>query len=657
MAIVKMNRFTLLTFEQYKRPLLKALQAFENVHFRRLQAEDFGEIDTIKRNVENAAAYENELAHVVYAADRLKPFADLPTGLKAMTAAPAEMSFDELDRYTADYDYKTVCDDVRRRDERLKTIQTELTKLQTENDNLRLWSAMDVAPSEIDRLKTVRYMIGSVNKNAAQGFLVHMESAFKNVYVEMLHTVKDDTVFFVTAQAADWENVSAELKNAGFTRTLLSFTGIPSDKIRENEKSVNALKAEADKLTGELKTFAAHYTRLSITADYFRTALERAKACENFMNLSDVLIVEGWFPTDQAPRFKQILETACMGDYYLEETAVEPESTDVPIALKNNKIVSAFEDVTAMFSLPRYNEIDPTPVLMPFYWLFFGIMVGDIGYGLLLVIATAAALKFLNFKPGMRRFLKFFHILGYAVILAGVLYGGAFGVTVFAPLTGPNGAPKAILDSQLDITTMLIISIAIGVFQVLFGLGVKGYMLIRDGKPLAAIFDSLFWIVALVSAIGWLLAAIGVIPSSLVPVGQWGLVGSLIGLAATQGRESPTIVGKVASGLYAVYGITGYVGDFVSYTRLVALALSGAYIAFSFNMMAGLIPNTLVRFIAGGLIVVIGQSINLGLALLGAYVHTCRLQYVEFFGKFYEGGGVPFKPLTPKNIFINLKSK
>jgi V/A-type H+-transporting ATPase subunit I len=660
MAIVKMNSFNLLTFEQFKSPLLKALQKFQQVHFKRLSPEDY-EI-TMKRNAENTGSYENELARVVYAAGRLKPFADLPSGIAALKAPPREMTFEELDGFTGGFDYGKVCDEVASLDERIKAAQAELARVRSESDNLRQWSGMDIAPSEIDRLKSVRYSFGTVNKNSIAEFSAHMSKAYPAAYIEQLHTVKDDVVIFVTAAADEWEAFSVEIKNSGFTRMTLNFNIIPADKVKENDKRVNQLNDEADKAAEGLKALAVNYTELNIAADYFRACLERARACDNFMNLGQTLVIQGWYPQDVSEPFKQLLEKATNGDYYLEESAVEKDSNDVPITLRNNKIVTAFEDVTAMFSLPRYNELDPTPILMPFYWLFFGIMVGDAGYGLLLIVGTFLALKFLHFKPGMQKFLKFFNYLGYSTVLAGLLFGSFFGfpipfmqlATAVDPVTGQI-VNKSILSSDYDITTMLIISIAIGFIQIFFALGVKAYMLFRDGKPLAAFMDAIAWIITLVVGVLLLLSGIGILPLPVVLMRN-SLFGCLIFLAATSGRGNKTIVGKVAGGIFDVYGLTSYIGDLVSYTRLVALALSGGYIAFAFNKMGmEVIPEGFARIIFGSLVVVVGGAINMGLALLGAYVHTCRLQYVEFFGKFYEGGGVPFKPLSPQNAFVQIK--
>ncbi|MDL2274201.1 V-type ATP synthase subunit I [Oscillospiraceae bacterium OttesenSCG-928-G22] len=383
----------------------------------------------------------------------------------------------------------------------------------------------------------------------------------------------------------------------------------------------------------------------------------RARVAENFLKTETVLYIEGWVPEEEAPEFRSIVRNTCHDGYALEEEEVERDSLIVPIKLKNNKFVKAFESITAMYSMPRYNEIDPTPVLAPFYWLFFGLMAGDIGYGLVLMLGTALALRFFHLKESMRSFMQFFFYLSIAMTLAGFLYGSAFSVTVFTPLPMEGGGYKAILDSNTDIITMLILSIALGVIQIIVGLCVKAYMLLRDGRPFSAIFDSLFFILVLLSGIGLILGMTGMLPETVKTISWWTFWAMLAGLALTQGRESPSIGGKIGNGLYAVYGLTSYVGDIVSYTRIVALALSGAYIGFSFNqLIVQVLPDNLfIKIVFGAAIALIGHLLNFGLSLLSAYVHTCRLQYVEYFGKFYEGGGVPFAPFKLQNTYVQIK--
>ncbi|MDL2232955.1 V-type ATP synthase subunit I [Ruminococcaceae bacterium OttesenSCG-928-L11] len=665
MAIAKMNRFTLLTFRDNRNALLKDLQKFGDVHFRDLSRDELEDMEALKQehSVADITRCESELDRVQFTLAKLAPHAPKA----GLTAKRPTLSYDEFDAYLNNYDYRSVCDYVKEQDDKAAAIKSEISRLTSENEGLKAWLSLDTSPEQLDALSVAKYLVGTVNKTTADLFRESLEKEFDALYIEFLGTVKDDMAMVLLTDPDSYEDLFARAKDLGFSKSNLSFRDVPSKIVKENNDRIKALAAEQEQAQDSIKSKAGEHSSLLIAADCLKTTLAREKAAENFLGSDSVVFIEGWVPQEDDSEFRAIIARDCGDNYFLEQEAVEDDSASVPIKLKNNKIVSAFESVTAMYSMPRYNEFDPTPLMAPFYWFFFGLMVGDMGFGLVLLVGTTLALKLLDLKPGTRKFLQFFFYLSFGVILGGAVYGSLFGVGVFKPITVmENGVPlldeagkvvkKAILDTDYDIVNMILFSIGLGVVHVTFGLIVKAAKCIKQGDPAGAIFDSLFWILAVFSGIGLVVAfmAPGMLPAALSSVCGWVFGLSMLGIVLTAGRTSPSIGGKIGNGLYGAYGITSYVGDLVSYTRIVALALSGAYIGFSFNLMAGQIPG-FMKFILGAVIAVFGQALNLGLSLLGAYVHTCRLQYVEYFGKFYDGGGVPFAPLTLKNESVHIK--
>ena len=662
MSIVRMKKFTLLTFETYRESLLRELQKFEDVHFKDLQNNALPELSELDNYSDQAAAavngFEGELANVKYAMKKLEPHTTKPKGLKAMTAPPAAMEFSDFDAYTDSYDYSSIAANVKALDERINWIKTEVARLRAENESLRSWSKLDVLPKYIDGLKHVKSVFGMIPRTIAEDFRGKTEQAFSAVHLEFVGSIKDDESVLIIFPAEDANEAMRFFKTLGFSGIQLSFTEIPSVAISKNNEEIKRLIKEQSEAAKCIKDMAGEFEKLAVVHDYYHTLIERERANENFLKMRTTFLIEGWLPAGNAPELQKIVENVCKGEYHLALEDVEQDSLDVPIKLANGKMTAAFEAVTTMFSLPRYNEIDPTPVHMPFYMLFFGMMLGDAGYGILLSVATALALRYFHFKESMRSFLRFFFFLGIATFfIGGLLYNSWFGLQIpfLNFLKDIDGNPKPIIDMGLDIVTFMLASVAVGVVQVLFGLGVKGYMLVKAGKPFSAIFDSVFWIIALVSGIAFLLSVALPLPAIVASAAPWVFVLSLAGLAITQGREYRTPVGKLAGGVYAVYSITGFVGDFVSYSRIAAIALAGANISGAFFIMAGMLPDGLPSILFGTLIVIVGHMLNIGLGALGAYVHTCRLQYVEYFSKFYEGGGVPFKPLKLINKYIVVK--
>lgn len=666
MAIAKMNRFTLLTFHSYQRALLKQLQVFSDVHFRHPDEDTRTELSFLHPALshEQVSACETELEKVRFVVARMKPFTE-KAGLMAKRPV---MTFEEFDRFTAEYDYQQVYQKVKEQDDIINSAKAEISRRLTENAALEEWRGLDVEPMLVGELFKAGDLLGTVNKALVDEFIGKAEAEFDSLYIERLGVAKDDALLFMLFPREQYKAINTFVREHGFNNAATHFRGIPNEVIAENLVRIEELKQAKVQAEDEICKLTSEYSSMQVALDYFETVLERERVCENFLSSDTTVLIEGWVPVDDSKKLQDILQKVCGKDYYLEMEEVEHENTEVPIKLKNNKFFSAFESITGMYAMPRYNEIDPTSSLAVFYFLFFGMMVGDIGYGLIMLIGTSLALKLIDFKQGMRNFMEFFRYLSIAVILMGFVYGGMFGVSVFTPIKYINDAGevahKAILDSQLDIVTMLILSIVIGIVHIVWGLLTKTYMGIRDGQIADGLFDGFLWIVTLLSGIFWLLGATGLLGGPVLgKISMWVFIASIVGLALTQGRSSPSLGGKIGNGLYGVYGLTSYVGDIVSYTRIVALALSGAYIAYAFNLMTSLVVGdfsgpivvSILRLIGGIVVVVFGQALNFGLALLGAYVHTCRLQYVEFFGKFYEGGGVVFRPFTFKQEYTNIK--
>lgn len=358
----------------------------------------------------------------------------------------------------------------------------------------------------------------------------------------------------------------------------------------------------------------------------------------------NVLYIKGYIATEDKVDFQTRLEKKFPNkNVYCEFEAIEKNEEDVPTKLKNNSFVAPFELLTEMYSVPKYHDLDPTPWLTPFYLVFFGMMVADIGYGALMLIATAVVLKTVTLAPGMHRFMKFFHLVSYPTIIWGIIYGTVFGVEL----------PFYLLSLTQNITEILILSVVFGFIQILTGLAINGGSHIRRGDVLGAINHGLSWIFIL-CGIG--LAVVGNIVLNNPTVQTAGTALAILGVAMV--ILLPVVKTKkisgIGTGLFDLYGITSYVGDMISYTRLMALGVAGASIATAFNTLVGEIP-LIPRILIGTFILLALHGLNVGLSLLGGYVHSARLQYVEFFGKFYDGGGRAFKPLKPSEKYFNYK--
>lgn len=644
MAIVKMNKFTLLAFESKKDTLLEKLQGFSEVEFINLQNEDYLEDheelkELMKDSVDSKyARSEEDLSKVKFTLEFLKKYVPQKSGLKAMREGKRALTLEELKAEVENSAWEELYEKVKEKDVHLANLDNEKTKLEGEIDSLKPLEGLDVSFEELNSMNTP-YFLGSVAKQYED----ELVSGLSKGYIEIISRDNQDVYFLALANKEDKEEIEEVLRGFGFSAFKTERTETPIKVIHTNMDRIEKIEGEKFLIKEELSALDEEVKYLELAYEYYHNEYTRTLVNTNFLKTNKVSLIQGWIAYSDNDELTRIVKDTLGEDYYLSFAEVKDEEIDdVPIRLKNNDLNKSFENITEMYSLPRYNEIDPTPLLAPFFLIFFGMMVADAGYGLLILIGSLVALKVFNLDDSQKQFAKFFMYLSIPTIIFGFIYGSFFGD--FINLDGVK-----LIDPSKDVNTILVASVVFGVIQIFFGLGIKAYVLIRDGRPLDALYDVGSWVLTLVS-IGVFAMGSG----SLATIGKYGMIVGMIAIVLTQGRHMKSVGGKLGQGLYALYGITGYVGDLVSYTRLMALGLAGGSIAGALNLIIGMFP-TVALIILGPVIFILAHIFNLGLSLLGGYVHTCRLEYVEYFSKFYEGGGRPFEPFKTLDKFIKIK--
>ena len=407
------------------------------------------------------------------------------------------------------------------------------------------------------------------------------------------------------------------------------------DVLDEKKAILSSLEEEKDLLR-----------KLKLSSEATFNELQKEKAKNELVNGEHVFVLQGWMTTKAVEEVElQLEEKLGEGEYvFLPIEISKEEYEEVPIVLENNAFLQPFENLTEMYGLPKYGELDPTPFTAPFYLAFFGMMAADLGYGALLWLGTFLLLKLFHFDKGMRRNLKFFHLLSYSVMLWGIVFGSAFGADLpFQPLSLSN-----------DLITIMILSIIFGVVQIMVGLSLGAYANLKKKAYSDAYTSHIGWLAILTGLILYVVGGMVLNISWIATIGSSISIIAAIGIVVVTVLTSDNKWGGLASGLYNLYGISGYVADIVSYTRLMALAVSGGSIASAFNMLVGFLPPV-ARFSAGIILIIALHGLNIFLSFLGAYVHGLRLQFVEFFGKFYEGGGRALKPFKTYEKYIDIK--
>lgn len=638
MAILNMSRFNLIVFEHDKKEILNSLQNFREVDFRQSDIKEFGYDNFLSSDIEEIEDNIFKLDQVI---KKLRKYEKAKGALKSLKDGQKTFTYSELKEFTKNHDFKKVVDEVTKLqfdyDANLKTIENARIKIQDYTPLLEL----DISNKEIHSLKQVFCNIGMIPTK----YLSNLEN--DEIYYEVINkTVKESLVCIVSKNNNNKDLVKEILRKSNFNKLSLSLEKKPCEYIEEFNKEIEEKTNVNNDIVEKFKQYADDIEDLEVCYEYYCNEKLREIKSEGFGKTDELVVLEGFIPTEKENEFKKQIEDVCSNYYYLTMEKVAKTSNDAPIKLKNGKFSDAFEGLVKTYSMPSYNEIDPTPLVAPFYWLFFGMMVADFGYGLLVTILSGIVLKTCNLKEAMRKNVKFFFYLGFSIMLWGAIYGSYFSL--------PLGIP-GLINPTTDYNTILKLSIVIGLIHVFVGLGAKAYMQIRDGKPLDAFYDVGLWYLTLTTVILLLLGKyMGFNPIAMKVI-KYIMILSMIGIILTGGREVKNIGGRIGLGVYSLYGISGYMGDLISYARLMALGLSGGFIALSVNQicaMVGFKPATIIFVI---IIFVFGQTFNILLSLLGAYVHSARLIYVEFFGKFYEGGGKEFKDFKIDEKYINIK--
>lgn len=442
------------------------------------------------------------------------------------------------------------------------------------------------------------------------------------------------------------------LRTYGALRVYPDFEGTAQENITvlqarysECEADIQSQQERLAKMADILPELERYYDRLSLDED-------REKLRANLIATKNVTLMEGWLPAEEEAEAIRVLErNGCA--YEIAEPVYDEndESTQPPVAFKNNKFVSRFNVVTELYGMPKYSSIiDPNPFVAPFFLLFFGIMMADVGYGLLFFLASFIIIKKAKPKGTLDNLLHLIMYGGVSMMIWGVLLGSWFGDViqqVSKAITGTAYAiPPILFDPISNPTSMLIMSMGFGVLHIFTGMGLSAWRKIKKGHWFDALCDEGFWYIVL---IGLILALVG------VSAGLYGALAGVVGILIFGGRHKPTLIGKITGGLSSLYDISGYFSDVLSYSRLLALGLTTAVVASVMNIMATIAGFSIPGVILFIVVFLVGHAFNLVINVLGAAVHTLRLQYVEFFNRFYESGGRPFKPAVHKTKYTNIK--
>lgn len=573
----------------------------------------------------------------------LEPYMPEKKALQALKEEPLSLSFDDLQAHGMIRDEDLLLTKLKRQLRVLDKARQKIADAKAEIERLEKWRPLEVTPAALATFRYVHGLIGTIPNSDTDAVRSSLK-AHPELELEEVFTSETEHGYVILYRSGDRVAVQELLEDHGFKELDYEEEQVPAAYLDRLEGEIKEQEAVVAATLAELQNSQKELDQLKYQMDYLLSSGAREEAKSLLASTQSLVALEGWIETYQVGSLRDFLQEG-FGSRVLLETrdVTEKDWDDVPIQLRNNALVEPFELVTEMYALPKYYEKDPTPIVSLFYFVFFGMMVADIGYGLLLTLATGFALKAFKLKPSTAKNLRFFSLLGISVALWGVVYGSFFGFEM----------PFALISTTSNAMTILILSVVFGFVTVLVGLFLGGMKNVRLKDYTEAYNAGFAWVLIL---LGLMLLAVGnILPgmSLLVPIGKWLAILNAIGILIVSIVSAKKLSG-LASGLFNLYNVSGYVGDLVSFTRLMALGLSGASIGSAFNLIVNLFPP-LGRFTVGLVLFIVLHAINMFLSFLSGYVHGARLIFVEFFGKFYEGGGKPFRPLKPSERYIKTK--
>ncbi|NLX93490.1 MAG: V-type ATP synthase subunit I [Clostridiales bacterium] len=538
----------------------------------------------------------------------------------------------------------------------------EIVRNEASMDSIRPWLDLDISMKVKGTVETQVFIGNLPSLFTKESLLLALSETLPEVEeidAQVVCSSKDQSCAIVFCMKGDAPAVEQGLREMGFVRPAETGVTIPKEHFEELEKKNIQLKKKIEDAEESIKTFADIRDELEFVIDYFALRIEKYESLKKISLSKNTFILKGYISENHAVSIAKELEQK----YAAAVTITQPEEDEEPpILLKNNAFAAPVESVTEMYSLPNNDDVDPNPIMAFFYYMFFGIMLSDGGYGLVMVIAMLIAKKKFNLEEKTKKTVNFFLYCGLSTVFWGAMFGGWFGDII--QIVGKQFFDKDIPSLALwfepvrDPMKLLLYSFLFGIIHLFVGLGVRFSILWKLGKKLDAILDVVPVYLLVLGAAPLGAGVVIAVPVAIATIGKYLAMAGAVLIVLTSGRSTKNIVGKLGGGLYGLYNAgAGYMSDILSYSRLLALGLSTGVIASVVNVLGTIPSNLVTKAFMLIFVFVIGHTVNIAVNLIGSYVHTNRLQYVEFFSKFYEGGGRAFTPLKADTKYYRFKEE
>jgi V/A-type H+-transporting ATPase subunit I len=662
MAVCKVKKVNIFTHLELKDKIIEELQKAGCVQIidvtSKLKMPGLLDFDTIN-NTESISA----LPEVKYCIDFLSNFKDKPKKSdRSLVTYDKVYDYKKLPSLFFQYDHKKIYESCKELDVDLKNLKNRENHLKNLQENLEEWKELDIKVEDLEGTKNTKIIIGTIPSKDFISCLKEIIKIGKEIEIIKITEDKKQCEVMILSISEYYISINKVLNKYNFDsfKFPLEYRETPKNILEEISGELKTIEEKRGIIFKAGKKLYRENLSLYPAFDYL-SILKNKKDIEKYIKQTEkVIIIEGWILKKELDRLKNILYKKFKE---LEIVFSDPkESDDIPVALKNNRFVEPFESVTELYGIPKYREFDPTPLFAPFYFIFFGMCLSDAGYGLVIAGLSYWALVKFKFEGMVKKFFGLFFLGGVSTFIMGAIMGSWMGDTL-------NYLPKnilfiktflidtiSLLDPIKNPMPLLFISLSLGVIQIYTGFIIKFIANIKEDKIKIGLMDQGSWLL-LIS--GLLLSVLANTIGSLAGfkiITNYIIWAGLLSVVITQGRSNKNIILKAAGGVLSLYDLIGYFSDILSYSRLFALGLSTAVLAVVVNTFVMLFKDIpIIGIIIATLVFILGHLFNMVISGMGAFIHTTRLQYVEYFTKFYEGGGTPFKPFKVITKYIKVQ--
>ena len=653
-----MKKLRLLAVRDQKEELLRELIRHGCVEFSELEGELQGTELENALHPENpdVAALRTRHSTLVHAIELLDHYA--PKKSKLLSAKPELEPQVLLDDTGLTGALKTA-EAIEGYDARIKRIAAEESRERSMIEALRPWQELDL-PLNFEGTERCGVLIGTVPaRMELSGINAALDAVDEESELFTIREEKKERYVLLVCMKDKLPAMQDALRPFGFTPAAVAgMSGTARECLLNSEQTLKELAAEKENCIRYIVDDAVHRDELKLAADRVSVQISLAEAEDRLCGTDSVLVMEGWIPAEREKELGEVFDR--FGCAWETQDPAEEEYPKVPVQLKNNKFTNALNMVTNMYSLPAYGSRDPNPLMAPFFILFYGLMMADMGYGILMIIAALVAMKKMKPRAGTLSFCQLLLYGGISTFVMGALTGGFFGNApeIIAGMFGSTWKGLPYLFSPVRDSNMVLYgSMVLGLLHLNTGMAVNFHEKWKRGEKASAIFEEGSQWIILVG--GVLLGLQMLVFKDAAVLHTAGLAVIIVGVVmllfgSTRGA---TGFGKITAPFSCLYNtLTGWFGDVLSYSRIMALMLAGGVVAQVFNTIAAMPSKNGVTPVSGLIFIVvflIGHALNFALNLLGCFVHDLRLQCLEFFGKFYQDGGKPFMPLRIRTQYIN----